>query len=101
MGSAIVFLVDSILGLIVLAVIVQAILSWLIAFDVVNPRSQFVSQVLRFLDAVIGPLLAPFQRIVPPLGGVDITPILLILALQAVRIAFDRLAAPALINLLG
>ena len=101
MGSAIVFLVDSIIGLIILAVIISAVLSWLIAFDVINTRNQFVYQVLRFLDAVTSPLLRPIQRVVPSLGGVDISPIILWLILSAVRIAFNRIAAPPLISLLG
>jgi YggT family protein len=101
MGQALVFLIDSIVGLVILAVIVSAVISWLIAFDVINTRNHFVYQVTRFLDAVTAPLLSPIQRVIPSLGGVDISPIILILLLQAVRIALRAMVYPALIGLLG
>ena len=76
------FVLDGLLGLLVLAIIVSAILSWLVAFDVINLRNRFVYNVARFLEAVTRPVLAPFQKIIPPLGGVDISPIIVILLLQ-------------------
>ncbi len=101
MGQALVFLIDSIVGLVILSVIVSAVISWLIAFDVINTRNHFVYQVTRFLDAVTAPLLRPIQRVIPSLGGVDISPIILILLLQAIRIALRAMVYPALIGLLG
>lgn len=58
MGSFLYFIVDSLLGLLVLAIFVSAILSWLVAFDVVNLRNRFVASFTRFLDAVTRPVLA-------------------------------------------
>jgi YggT family protein len=101
MGSAIVFLINSIIGLVIWAVIIQAVLSWLVAFDVINLRNRFVYQLMHFLEAVVSPLLRPFQKVIPSLGGVDITPILLILVLQALKIAFNSLLAPTLIGIMG
>ena len=46
------------------------------AFDVINLRNQFVYNVAHFLDAVTRPVLRPVQKIIPPLGGVDISPII-------------------------
>ena len=66
-------------------VIASIILSWLVAFDVINLRNRIVYNVARFLDAVTRPILRPFQRIIPPLGGVDITPILALLVIQGAR----------------
>lgn len=80
------YIADAILGLLVLAIIISAVMSWLVAFDVVNPRNRFVGSIGGFLDAVTRPVLAPFQRIIPPLGGVDISPIIAILIIQGVRI---------------
>jgi YggT family protein len=64
-----------------------AILSWLVAFNVVNLRNQAVWQISKFLEAVVRPLLAPFQallrRILPNLGGLDFSPILFIIVVQA------------------
>jgi YggT family protein len=85
MGSFIYFVLDGILGLIILAIIVSAVMSWLVAFNVINLRNQLFYSVVRFLDAVTTPVLRPFQKIIPPLGGVDISPIFAILILQGVR----------------
>jgi YggT family protein len=77
-----IFVVRGILELVVWAIIISAILSWLVAFNVINVRHQFVYNVVRVLDGMTRPILRPFQRIIPPLGGVDITPILVILLIQ-------------------
>ncbi|OJU08821.1 MAG: hypothetical protein BGN86_03640 [Caulobacterales bacterium 68-7] len=99
MGPAIIFLINSVISLVIFAVIVSAVLSWLIAFDVVNTRNHFVYQVVRFLDAVTSPLLSPIQRIIPNLGGVDISPIILLLLLQALKILLGNTLYPLLYNL--
>ncbi len=91
------FIVDALLGLLVLAIVINAIMSWLVAFDVINYRNRFVGGVTSFLDAVTRPVLAPFQRFIPPLGGVDITPIIALLVIQGVRIYL----LPALFGALG
>ena len=75
---------SAILWLMIVAIIVYAILSWLVAFDVVNLRNRFVYQVSHMLDAVVRPMLRPLQRIIPPLGGVDITPLIALIILQGV-----------------
>jgi YggT family protein len=67
------------------AIIIAAILSWLVAFNVLNIRNQFAYQVVRFLDAVTRPVLRPFQRLIPPLGGMDISPVIAILVIQGVQ----------------
>ena len=79
------FLVNGLLELIVFAVIVYAILSWLIAFNVVNMRNKAVWQVSRFLEAVVRPILRPFQRVIPNLGGMDLSPILLFLVIRGAQ----------------
>lgn len=86
MGSFLYFIVNALLSLLIWAIILSAILSWLVAFDVINLRNQVVYNIARFLDAVTRPVLRPFQRFIPPLGGVDITPILALLVIQGVRI---------------
>ena len=66
---------NALINVLVFAVVASAILSWLVAFDVINLRNPLVNQVVRFLDAITRPILRPFQRIIPPLGGVDISPV--------------------------
>ena len=85
MGQFLFFIIDSLLGLLVLAIIVSAVMSWLVAFDVINLRNHFVLGVSRFLDAVTRPLLRPVQKVIPPLGGVDISPIIVLLVIQGFR----------------
>ena len=80
------FIINALLELMVWAIIINAIMSWLVAFDVINYRNRFVYNVARFLDAVTRPILAPFQRFIPTLGGVDISPIIAILVIQGIRI---------------
>lgn len=79
------FVLDGLLGLLVLAIIISAILSWLVAFDVINLRNRFVYNIAHFLDAVTRPVLRPVQKVIPPLGGVDISPIIVLLLIQGFR----------------
>ena len=72
-------LIDTILGLYVWILIASAILSWLVAFNVVNTRNDLVRSVWNFLGAVTEPALRPIRKLLPNLGGVDISPVLLIL----------------------
>ena len=90
------FILGALLQLLLLAIIVQAILSWLFAFDVINHRNRFVSQLASFLDGVTRPLLEPFRRIIPTLGGIDVSPIVVLLLLNFARILFNNTAAPVL-----
>ena len=80
-----IFIVRALLQALVWAIIISAVLSWLVAFDVINLRNRFVYNVARFLDAVTRPILAPVQRIIPPLGGVDVSPIIVLLVIQGFR----------------
>ena len=59
--------------------IASAVLSWLIAFNVVNTRNQFVAMLWDFLYRITEPALGPIRRIMPNLGGIDISPVILIL----------------------
>lgn len=62
-------------------VIASAILSWLVAFNVVNTRNQFIYTVGDFLHRITEPALRPIRRFLPNLGGIDISPVILILVL--------------------
>lgn len=101
MGSALLFLFHAIIQIIVVVVIVNAIISWLVAFDVINLRNPTVGRLVRALDAATEPLLRPIRRFIPSLGGLDISPIVLILLLQALQILVDRTIAVPLVSALG
>ena len=78
-------IVDMILQLLVWIIIAQAILSWLVAFNVINTSSNFVRTLLNGLDRLTAPMYRPIRKILPDFGGIDLSPIVLILAIQVVR----------------
>jgi YggT family protein len=79
---AVLDIVLMVLDLYVWLLIASAILSWLIAFNVVNTRNQFVAAVSEFLYRITEPLLSPIRSFMPNLGGIDISPIILILIIM-------------------
>ena len=56
--------------------LIMIIMSWLISFNVINTRNQFVDAVWRIVNQVTEPILRPIRRIVPPVGGLDLSPII-------------------------
>ena len=82
-------------------IIANAIISWLIAFDVINMRNRTVYQIVTFLNRVTAPILRPLRRFIPPLGGIDITPVILIVVLEAADQALLPALASWVISLTG
>lgn len=80
-----VFFVQPILGLLILVVFINVVLSWLMAFDIVNRRNQVVGTVGRVTEAILAPLLSPIRRILPFMGGVDFSPFVLLLIVYFVK----------------
>ena len=74
-----------VIDLYIWVVIASAILSWLIAFNVVNTQNRFVYSVADMLYRVTEPALRPIRSILPNLGGIDISPVILILFLLFIR----------------
>lgn len=71
-------------------VIISAILSWLVAFSVVNTSNRFVYAIWDFLHRVTEPALRPIRRLMPNLGGVDISPVILILLLYFLQLVLSQ-----------
>ena len=78
-------LIDTLVTLIVWILIFQVIMSWLIAFNIVNTHNRFVWQINYALHKLTNPLLSPIQQILPNLGGIDISPVILIIVLHFAR----------------
>lgn len=78
--------------------IASAVFSWLYAFNVVNPRNQFVGSVGNFLFRVTEPVLGPIRRVLPNLGGIDISPIIVLLIIYFIREFLWSTIAPALLT---
>jgi YggT family protein len=74
-----------VLDLYIWLLIASAILSWLIAFNVVNTRNQFVAAVAEFLFRITEPVLAPIRNMMPNFGGLDISPIIVILIIMLIE----------------
>lgn len=91
-------LIDNIIDIYTWIVIASAIMSWLVAFGVVNVRNQFIRVVVDLLYRLTEPVLRPIRRILPNLGGVDISPVILLLGLFFVRSLLWEYVWPALIS---
>lgn len=85
MIPALIHLVDAILGLVIVLLIVHVVLSWLFAFDIVSPRNQFFRSVFEFTTRLTDPMLRPLRRLIPPIAGVDLSILVLLLLIQFVR----------------
>jgi YggT family protein len=90
--------IDLVLSLYTWILIASAIFSWLYAFNVVNSRNQFVASVGNFLFRVTEPALRPIRRFMPDLGGIDISPIVLLVGIFFVRQLLWTTIAPALLS---
>ena len=70
--------IGRLLNLYIVVLIAAAIFSWLYAFNVVNPHNQFVRMFGQFLYAVTEPVLRPIRRVLPNMGGMDLSPLVVI-----------------------
>lgn len=73
-------------------VIIQAVMSWLIAFNVINTWNRPVRMVLDFLDRITEPALRPIRRFVPVMGGLDLSPLILLLIIWFIEMELTQLA---------
>ena len=78
---SIVILISQFIELFIWLLIIQAIMSWLITFGIINTSSRFVNLIGNFLYKITEPLLRPIRGILPDFGGVDISPVILIILL--------------------
>ena len=78
-------ILDFLLQVLVWIIIIQAILSWLVAFNVINTYNQFVRSLLHALDRTTAPLYRPIRRVLPDFGGLDLSPLVVILIIILLR----------------
>jgi YggT family protein len=83
--QSILWLFDTIINLYIWILIAAAVLSWLVAFNVVNPRAPVVARIGDALWRLPEPVLAPIRRLLPNLGGLDLSPLILIIGLFFIR----------------
>ncbi len=88
---AFLWLFDTVISIYIWLLIASAILSWLIAFNVINTRNPVVGQISEFLYRITEPPLRPIRRFLPTFGGIDISPIVLIILLQFLSILLHEI----------
>jgi YggT family protein len=91
-------LIDKVIDIYTWIVIASAIMSWLVAFGVINVRNQFIRVMVDLLYRLTEPLLRPIRRFLPNLGGVDISPIILLLGLYFIQSLLHEYVWPVLIH---
>jgi YggT family protein len=77
-------------------IIVMAVMSWLLAFDVINMRNDLVRSVWNGVNALTEPVLRPIRRFIPPIGGMDISPVVLLLLLAFIQMELNAVLAALL-----
>ncbi len=83
--SSVLLLVDTVIDIYIWLLIISVILSWLVAFNIVNTSNRIVYVIGESLFRITEPALRPIRRFLPSLGGIDISPVVLILALIFLR----------------
>jgi YggT family protein len=66
-------------------IMIQVVLSWLFAFNVINHHNQFMNQFVRGLDSITEPIYRPIRRILPDFGGLDFAPLVVLLIIQILQ----------------
>ena len=85
-------IIDLLLDVLRWIIIIQAILSWLVAFNVINTHSDFMRSFLYALDRITEPLYRPIRRVLPDFGGIDFSPLVALLIIIAVQMLLGGLA---------
>jgi len=94
--KSIFILLDSVITIYLWVIIINAILSWLVAFNILNTQNRFVFSVLDATYKLTDPALNKIRRFIPTFGSIDISPIVLILILMFLRNIIFEIFAPSL-----
>ena len=94
--KSIFILLDSVITIYLWIIIINAILSWLVAFNILNTQNRFVSSVLDATYKMTDPALNKIRRFIPMFGSIDISPVILILLLMFLRNIIFEIFAPGL-----
>ena len=94
--KSIFILLDSIITIYLWIIIINAILSWLVAFNILNTQNRFVFSILDTTYKLTDPALSKIRRFIPMFGSIDISPVILILLLMFLRNIIFEILAPGL-----
>ncbi len=92
--QAVIYLLNAVLDIYWWIVVASVVLSWLYAFNVVNPQNNAVRAIGGFIHDATEPVLAKIRRFMPNLGAIDISPIVLLLGISALQIFLNTTIAP-------
>jgi YggT family protein len=93
MAAGLLTFIYFVLGALIILIIIQAILSWLVAFNVINTRSGIMRDFVLALDRMTQPVYRPIRKILPDFGGIDFSPLVVLLLLQALRMVVAQALA--------
>ena len=88
--NPILWLVHTVINIYFWIILAMVVMSWLVAFGIVNRSNPYVRQIGYALDRLTDPLLRPIRRVMPDLGGLDISPIILLIGLQFLGMVVDN-----------
>lgn len=83
--SILMYFVAPALSLLIFMIFAQVILSWLLAFNIINLRNPIVAQIYYGLEKILGPIYRPIRNVLPSMGGLDLSPIILLFVVYWVR----------------
>ncbi len=92
--SLLLYLISIAINIYILIIILQVAISWLIAFEVINTDNQAAKNLIRALKKATDPVYKPIRKYIPPVGGIDLTPLIVIILLQI----FEQLLMGALVR---
>jgi YggT family protein len=96
---ALLWLFDTLVGLYIIVIIAAVVVSWLVAFGVLNTYNQFARSLIRALEALTDPVFRRVRRIIPALGGLDLSPMIVLILLYFVRMLVDSYATMAIYSM--
>jgi len=87
--NPVVWLLQELINLYWWIIVIAVVMSWLVAFGIINTYNQFARTIVRFLDAMTEPVFRQVRRIIPPIGGLDLSPLVVLILLEFVSISID------------
>lgn len=82
---SLIYLINLLVDIYIGIIIVQVAVSWLIAFDVINAGNEQAQNLIKLLKKATDPIYKPLQKYIPPIGGIDLTPLIVILLISFLR----------------
>ena len=83
--NPITYLLVTVLGIVTWVIVIDVVMSWLVGFNVLNIRNPLVARVQFVLGQITRPIMAPIRRVVPPVGGLDLSPLIALILISVLQ----------------